>query len=134
MQNNTVIGRLTKDVKLEFVGQNSTARVRADLAIEREGGKSVDYLQFVFLGKLAENLNNYSKLKGSLIAVQFTIQNNNYVDKETGNKVYKDQYVVTKVKFLASPNNTAKQGNNTQQEVDYSRESQFDPFGGYEQI
>ena len=88
---NTVIliGRLTKDIIVNYVGE--TAMARFSLAVDRgrknaDGQKESDFPSCTAFGKTAEFLEKYFS-KGSKIAVEGELRTGSYTNKD-GQKVY----------------------------------------------
>lgn len=100
MQNNLVIGRITKDIELKYTNNNKAV---AELGIAVSNGKDdATFLTLICFDKTAENVAKYCS-KGSLISCIFTIKNSNYEDKD-GNKRYTFKFIANKVNFLSTSN------------------------------
>ena len=74
MNKHILIGRITKDLELEHLGEKQTARVRFDLAVNRKyrnsrGEFDTDFFHCVAFRPTAENIVKYFK-KGSLIGLE----------------------------------------------------------------
>ena len=81
------------------------------------------FLPIKVLGKQAELCNQYLK-KGDMIAINFSIKNHNWEDKE-GKKHYDYNFVAEKVKFL----NTKKVESKNEVKKDNVEEDPFENFG-----
>lgn len=97
-----LIGRLTRDPELRFIPSSGTAVARFSMAVnrefKREGQPDADFFNIVVWGKSAENCANYLK-KGRLVAVNGSMRNNNYEDKN-GVKHYNIEINANRVEFL----------------------------------
>lgn len=110
MNNTTLIGRMTKEAELKFIG-NGTATASFTLAVDRgfknaNGEKETDFINCVVWRKQAEALANYTK-KGSKLAVRGRIQVRNY-DNSEGKKVYITEVVVEEFTFLDSKSDSSE--------------------------
>ncbi|WP_129596015.1 single-stranded DNA-binding protein [Anaerophilus nitritogenes] len=96
-----LIGRLTKDPELRFTAGSGKAVCTFNLAVNRLFAKDneADFFRIVSWGKTGENAANYL-YKGSQVAVQGRLQNNNY--EKDGVKHYSIEVVAERVKFLDS--------------------------------
>lgn len=98
-----LIGRITKDMEIRYVGEKNTAMASFSLAVDRKfkqnGQPDADFLSCQVWGKTAEVLVKYCA-KGSKIAVTGRLQNRSY-DKD-GEKKYITEVVVDEVEFLDS--------------------------------
>lgn len=98
---NTVVlvGRLTKDPVLEYVGQNQTARTRFTLAVDRDYDReNADFIRITTFGKIAENCDRYLD-KGRLVGVAGRIQTGSY-ENRNGETVYTQDVIAERVQFL----------------------------------
>lgn len=96
-------GRMVKDPESKVVGQKNTTMTSFTLAVERaykQGETSADFINCTAFGKTAEIIEKYC-VKGSKIAVEGELQNNNYKDKD-GNMHYGMKVLVSKMEFLQS--------------------------------
>lgn len=113
-----LIGRLTRDPELRFIPNSGTAVARFSIAVnrefKREGQPEADFFNIVVWGKSAENCANYLK-KGRLVAVNGSLRNNNYEDKN-GVKHYNIEINANRVQFLEWGDNNGRpqQQNNNQ--------------------
>ena len=79
-----LIGRLTRDPELRYIG-NNTAVATFSLAVNRnfsnqQGERETDFINIVVWRKQAENVKNYLS-QGSQVAVDGRIQTRNYQDQ-----------------------------------------------------
>jgi len=126
-----LIGRLTRDPELRFIPNSGTAVARFSIAVnrefKREGQPDADFFNIVVWGKSAENCANYLK-KGRLVAVNGSMRNNNYEDKN-GVKHYTIEINANRVQFLewGDNNNSGgrpQQNNYQQQNQGYNQQQQ----------
>lgn len=98
-----LIGRLTRDPELRR-SANGNNVLRFSLAVDRRikqpGGPEADFISCVAFGKTAENMSRFLH-KGSLIAVEGSIQTGSYVNQQ-GAKVYTTDIIANHVQFLES--------------------------------
>ncbi len=96
----TLIGRLTRDPELRFIPNSEKAVCKFSIAVDREFSreKEADFFNIVVWGKVAESCEKYLK-KGRLVAINGSLKNNNYEDKN-GVKHFNMDVVAQKVKFL----------------------------------
>lgn len=97
-----LIGRLTKDPKLQYGGTNKVPYCRFALAIDRGKTKDgedagADFPTVTAFGKTAENMNKYLE-KGCLICVDASIKTDVY--EKNGEKRYKNDLIANRVQFL----------------------------------
>lgn len=100
-----LVGRLTKDCELRFTsGANAKAVANFTIAVDRPFSKekTADFFRVTVWGKPAENCANYTS-KGSLVAIQGRLQNNNY--EKDGVKHYSTEVVASRVEFLSRGKN-----------------------------
>lgn len=88
MNNVVLMGRLTKDPELRYVGEKNTALANFSLAIPRGYKKDdkVDYINIEAWGRQAEIIYEFLK-KGRKIVVEGEIRRDSYVSS-TGEKKY----------------------------------------------
>lgn len=100
MNNVIMIGRLTKDPELRFTAGSAKAVATFTIAVNRGFGKKneADFFRVVVWNKQGENCANYLS-KGSQVAVQGRLQNNNYETRD-GEKRYTVEIVANMVEFL----------------------------------
>lgn len=110
MNSVVLVGRITRDVELKYVGSSQLATARFNIAIDRptkSGEKQTDFPTVVCFGKTAENCDRYVG-KGSLVAVNGRIQTGSYKNKN-GDTVYTTEVVANNVEFLGSREREPKQ-------------------------
>jgi single-strand DNA-binding protein len=100
-----LIGRLTKDPDLKYLSNSNTPVATFSIAVNRtfanqNGEKQTDFIPIIVWRKQAENVKKYIT-KGSLVAVDGSIQTRNYENQE-GKKVYVTEVVANNVQFLES--------------------------------
>ena len=99
MNNSILIGRIAND--LELRGTEDNRVINFNLAVERYGKKDeADFIPVTVFGKSAENLVKY-QAKGSMIAIQGYIRQENYTDKD-GNKRNAFKVIANRVQFLGA--------------------------------
>lgn len=96
MNHVTLIGRITKDLELNYRGTQNTAMVQFTLAIN--GPDRTDFPRIKAWGKTAENLNKYCG-KGSMVAVEGKIQTGSY--EKDGQTIYTTDIIADRVEFLS---------------------------------
>ena len=102
MNNVILIGRLTKDPELRYM-TNKTEIANFTIAIPREYGEEVDYIECVAFSKVANNIVKYTS-KGSMIAIQGSIRVDTYQTKD-GKNAKSFKVNATKVQFLDTKSN-----------------------------
>lgn len=122
-----LIGRLTRDPELKFIPNSGKAVTRFSIAVNKEYSKEkeADFFNVVVWGKPAENCANYLK-KGRLVAINGSIHNNNYEDKN-GVKHYAMEVNANKVEFL-------EWGDDTQKQAPQKQEESQNDFNGFQAI
>lgn len=96
-----LIGRLTRDPELRYTGSNlpvASFTIAVDRTYSSNGEKEADFINVVVWRKQAENVKNYLT-KGSLVAVDGSIQTRSYDDKD-GVRRYITEVVANNVQFL----------------------------------
>ena len=93
--------------------------------IKSNGEKEADFINCLCFNKQAENVNKYLS-KGSLVAVEGSIQTRSYNNKE-GKKVFVTEVVANSVQFLESK----KEGQAPKEEV--TSKAETDPFENFGQ-
>jgi single-strand DNA-binding protein len=96
MNNVVLVGRLTKDPELTYVGDGK-AKARFTIAVKGFNEEDTDFLTCVAWDKTAENTANFVR-KGHRIAVQGNIKTRNW-ESEKG-RVYITEILCNKVDFL----------------------------------
>lgn len=121
---NTVIlmGRLTADPELKHTA-NDTAVTSFSIAVDRPMSKekTADFINVVAWKKTAEFITKYFH-KGSMIAIQGSLQTRRYEDKD-GNKRTAYEVVANNVEFCGSKNenggnSASKQSSSSKKTVD----------------
>lgn len=109
MNNVVIIGRMVRDPELRYI-QNGTGVSRFTLAVDRQlskekkqemesiGQATVDFINCIAWGKLAEIIANYTA-KGRLLAVQGRITTGSYEDKD-GKRVYTTEVTANNISIL----------------------------------
>lgn len=104
MNHVVMIGRLTRDPDTKYGGSNNTCIAKFALAVDRrfkkEGQPTADFFECTAFGKTGEFVEKYLH-KGTKIAIQGEIQNNNYTNRN-GQKVYAMNILVNQVEFAES--------------------------------
>lgn len=98
----SVIGRITKEIHLEYTRENKPV-VKLNIAINNSK-EDTTFLPIKVFGRQAENISKYCG-KGSQLAITGTIRNNNYEDKE-GNKHFEYSFIGLGVEFLSKATNS----------------------------
>lgn len=115
MNKATLIGRLTKDVELNFAASNGTAVGRFTMAVTRQFKKDeTDFINCIAFGKTGELIAQYLK-KGSPIAIVGNIRTGSY-DAKDGTKRYTTDVVVESFDFIGggkteTPTSNSNTGN-----------------------
>ena len=107
--------RLTKDIGELNITQKGNSIATMSVAVHN-GKDDTTFLDLTVAGKTAEACAKYLG-KGSLIYVEFVIKNNNYTNKD-GNKVYGYKYLVNRVDFLQTKNQTQPEQELSQSGID----------------
>ncbi len=102
LNNYAATGRLVKDWDLKH-GKSGTAYASNALAVDTSYGedKATLFLPLKAFGKPAENLKEYTG-KGSALAIESRLQQENWEDKKDGSKRSRIVAVITKSVFLDS--------------------------------
>lgn len=120
MNNVGLTGRITKDLELKYT-QNGKAYCRFTLAVDRglskekkqeaeaNGQPTVDFINCVAWGKVAETINRYTA-KGKKVLVYGSIETGSYTAQD-GSKRYTTDVLVKRIEILefADSNNTNSQ-------------------------
>lgn len=101
---------MTRDPELKYLANTGTPAATFSLAVNRElsrekklkmeskGQPTVDFINIVVWGKMAENCANYLE-KGRLVAIQGRIQTRSW-ETEDGSRRYVTEVVASRVEFL----------------------------------
>lgn len=107
MNNWIATGRLTKDAEVRYSNDGKVV-VRFDFAVnrkfKREGEPDADFFTCVAFGKLAETFEKLNIDKGTKLAIEGEVRNNNYTNN-AGQKVYGTQILVNGFEFCESRQN-----------------------------
>lgn len=108
MNSVSLTGRLTKDVELRYIGDD-TAVSNFTIAVDKfvNGEKKADFINCVVWGRYAETLAEYTQ-KGDKIGLVGSIQTRTY-EKEDGTKVYVTEVRAQHIEFLESKPKEEKQ-------------------------
>ena len=103
MNNVTLVGRLTNDPELRYVGEKNRAVTNFILAVDREyknsqGERDTDFINIEVWGKQAEVLCEYMT-KGRMIGIEGKIKVDKYKN-ENGENRYITRVRATSFKFL----------------------------------
>lgn len=100
MNNVSLVGRLTRDPDVRYVGETAVARFTLAVSRPKQKDKEAtsDFPNIVAFGKTAELIEKYTS-KGRLLGISGRIQTGNYTDKD-GKKVYTTDVVADRVEFL----------------------------------
>lgn len=98
-----LIGRLTKDCELKYVGEENTAVLNFTLAVQKpflnkDGERDADFIPIVYWKKASEALAPYLK-KGKVISIMGRINIRSF-SKENGEKKYSAQVVAEQIQFV----------------------------------
>lgn len=116
-----LIGRLRKKPELEYTAGN-TPVTKFTIAVDRDKkDDDADFIRITVFGKQAENVCRFMD-KGRQISVMGRIQTGSYPDKNTGKTVYTTDVIANRVEFL---------GGKTESKPEPTRETEYDPYGGY---
>lgn len=128
----TLVGRLTNEVKLRYTPSN-VAVATFTLAVNRtfkneNGEREADFINCVMWRQQAENLANWAK-KGALIGITGRIQTRSY-DNQQGQRVYVTEVVAEQFYLLESKGqgNQGQQRQAQQQAPDFSRSANTNPL------
>lgn len=121
-----IIGRLVRDVELKTLGQSGTAVVNNAIAVSRfkqaQNGERIEetlFLDIVAFNRTAEVMNQYLH-KGSKLAVEGYLQQQTWVDNQTGQNRSKIVLIIENMEMLDNKqdnqnNNQGSYQNNYQQ-------------------
>ncbi len=128
-------GYISEHLNLRYT-PNGNAVVSFNLAVKKPykvepGKQDADFFRIVAWGKLAENLVEYTK-KGSLIAVNGSLKNNNY--EKDGVRNYSVDVVADKIEYLVldskKDNSTTSSGNQSDVQSSEEEDYYYDDFPG----
>lgn len=96
----SLIGRLTADPKMSYIGGSQMAICKFTLAVDRNGkDKGADFPRVTVFGKQAESCEKYLA-KGRQVGIVGRIQTGGY-EKSDGTKVYTTDVIADRVEFLS---------------------------------
>lgn len=109
-----IIGRLTYEIELKYIGQSQMACIRNKVAVNRGKGKDgndkgADFIPVVFFGRQAENLERFSG-KGLRVAVEGHIHTDEYTT-QSGEKRYTTEVAADRVEFIDWKENSGRSEN-----------------------
>lgn len=94
----TLIGRLTKDISIDTVGENNTSRGRFTLAVNRrKKDDGADFIPCTLMGKSVDNIGKYL-VKGTQIAVNGNLRT--WTSEKNGQKTFGMGVNVESIEFL----------------------------------
>ena len=122
MNNVVLVGRLTKDPELKFVGEKNNALTNFSLAVDRGykdlyGENKVDFINIEIWGKQAEIFCTYME-KGRMIGVEGKIIVDSY-KSENGENRYITKVRANSFRFLDYRNNNTDIAAVQESEVNY---------------
>lgn len=101
MNNVSLMGRLVKDVDLNYIAGSGKAKGTFTIAVKRKFKKDeADFINCVVFGKTAEIISQYI-FKGTMIGITGSIRNNNYKKKD-GTMAYTTNVIVENFTFCDS--------------------------------
>ena len=108
MNNVVLVGRITKDPELRFVGEKNNALTNFSLAVDRGykdlyGENKVDFISIEIWGKQAETFCTYME-KGRMVGIEGKIIVDNYKN-ENGENRYITKVRANSFRFLDYKNN-----------------------------
>lgn len=107
MNNVVLVGRLTKDPELRYVGEKNNALTNFSLAVDRgyknlQGENKVDFINIEIWGKQAEIFCTYME-KGKMVGIEGKIITDKYKN-ENGENRYITRVRANSFRFLDSKN------------------------------
>ena len=122
MNNVVLVGRLTKNPELKFVGEKNNALTNFSLAVDRGykdlcGENKVDFINIEIWGKQAEIFCTYMQ-KGRMIGIEGKIIVDNYKN-ENGENRYITKVRANSFKFLDYKNNNIDIATVQESEINY---------------
>lgn len=87
MNSLNLIGRITKDIEVKYIGEKGTPVVNNTIAVTDKGNREkINFIPFTILGKGADNLKQVAD-KGDMIALENSeLKVDNYKDKNEENR------------------------------------------------
>lgn len=122
------IGRLTRDVELNFAANSGNAVAKFGIAVTRQFKKEeTDFINCIGFGKTGEIIAQYLK-KGDPIAITGNLRTGSY-DAKDGTKRFTTDVVVESFDFIGGKSEGQAAGNNKSFEEDITPEDNSDmPF------
>ncbi|MDP0486878.1 single-stranded DNA-binding protein [Leuconostoc mesenteroides] len=114
MQINHHVGRLVRDVNFTVRGEKGTKIAYFKLAINDLKDGKATYIDYVAFNKTAELIRDYVTDVGQVVEVECVMRNHNYINKNTGQKVYAMQNQVTQFRIYKSNPSSKKYVDQTQ--------------------
>jgi single-strand DNA-binding protein len=107
-----LVGNLTRDPEVKYVGSNNTAVASSGIAVNRKYGEKeeVTFVDLTFFGKLAEIAGEYLT-KGAQVAVQGRLKQESW--ETDGQKRSKHVVVVENMQMVGSKKGNGKSGEET---------------------
>lgn len=111
MNNVSLMGRLVKDVDLNYIAGSGKAKGTFTIAVQRKFKKDeANFINCVVFGKTAEIISQYI-FKGTMIGITGNIRNNNYKKKD-GTMAYTTNVIVENFTFCDSSKKNSNSNNN----------------------
>ena len=129
MNNTVLLGRVVRDIELQYKGVNQTAIAKFTVAVNRKFKKDeADFINCIAFGKTAEIITQYFS-KGSQIGIVGRIQTGSY-DAQDGTKRFTTDVIVESFSFVgSSKDNGQAASSNTEIPDDITPEDDDDmPF------
>lgn len=124
-----IVGRMTKDPELNYVGQKSTPMVGFTVAVNRtfknkDGEYEADFIRCKAFNKTAEIIGQYGA-RGMLVGVTGNIQTGTY-QNDKGDKVFTTDVMCNQFQMLEkkSSNQSSENNQNNKKSPDFDE----DPF------
>lgn len=117
MNNVILVGRLTRDPEIQYIGNESTALTKFNLAVDRnytntDKEKKADFIDIEVWGRQAETCSRYLN-KGSMACIKGQIRVDRYQNSNGENR-YSTKVRADMVKFLSFSKNTSTESNQDQ--------------------
>ena len=120
MNSINIIGRLTRDIELNHVGQNQTAMINFSIAFSTGYGDNEKscFVNVQAWQKKAEVISQYFK-KGSRIGITGELVQDSWEDKQTGKKQSKLYIKLNDFDFIDSKNNNQSQHHQQKPDINF---------------
>ena len=116
MNNTVLLGRVVRDIELQYKGVNQTAIAKFTVAVNRKFKKDeADFINCIAFGKTAEIISQYFG-KGSQIALTGSIRTGSY-DAQDGTKRFTTDVIVESFSFVGSNKDNGQATSNDNTEV-----------------